>query len=106
MIEFKKRVEDEKKDELINSFYMLSDEDKKDVIENKANYSLDDIEAKLSVICVRKKVNFNLEDEAKENNKVEEQPPVTFSLNGVASQEESLPAWLRAVESHKNHKED
>ena len=37
--------------------------DKKDVIENIDTYSLDDIEAKLSIICVRNKVNFNLEDD-------------------------------------------
>ena len=40
LAEFKLNVENEKKDELINSFYMLSDEDKKDVIENKSKYSL------------------------------------------------------------------
>ena len=62
---FKNQVEEEKKDNLIDSFYMLSDEDKKDVKENKTNYSLEDIEAKLSVICVRKKVNFDLEDTSK-----------------------------------------
>ena len=33
--------------------------DKKDVIENKSKYSLDEIKAKLSVICYEKKVNFN-----------------------------------------------
>ena len=38
---------------------------KKDVIENKAKYSLDDIEAKLSVICVRKRVSFDLERKKK-----------------------------------------
>ena len=54
LVTFKEAVDNEKKDALINSFYMLSDEDKKDVIENKSKYSLDEIEAKLSVICVRK----------------------------------------------------
>ena len=62
LVAFKEQVDNEKKDALISSFYMLSDEDKKDVIENKSKYSLDEIEAKLSVICVRKKVNFDLED--------------------------------------------
>ena len=65
LLAFKNQIEDEKKDALINSFYMLSDEDKAEVIENKAQYSLDDIEAKLSVICVRNKVNFNLDDNSK-----------------------------------------
>ena len=97
LIAFKAAVEDEKKMDLINSFYMLSDEDKKDVIENKAKYSLDDIEAKLSVICVRKKVNFNMEESNSEN---EEQPPITYNLNSV--EVDTLPAWLKAVENKRN----
>ena len=98
LLSFKKEVEDKEKDALIAQFYMLSDEDKKDVIENKSQYSLDDIEAKLSVICVRKKVNF-------ENNDSEaEQTPAltTFNLNSVESS--NLPAWLKAVEDHKENR--
>ena len=41
LLNFKLQIENEKKDELINSFYMLSDEDKKDVIEHKTDYSYD-----------------------------------------------------------------
>jgi len=47
---------------MIKSFYVLSDADKKDVVDNIDQYSLDEIESKLSVICVRNKVNFGLED--------------------------------------------
>ena len=97
LIAFKNSVEREKKEDLIGSFYMLSDEDKKDVRENIDTYSLDDIEAKLSVICVRKKVNFDLEDSAKNDNKVEE-PVTTFNLEGAG---ESIPAWIKAVRNHK-----
>lgn len=62
--EFKLGVEKEAKEDMINNtFFMLSEEDKKDVIENINTYSLDEIEAKLSVICVRNKVNFNLDNE-------------------------------------------
>lgn len=92
LVEFKMQVENEKKDALINSFYMLSDEDKVEVINNKANYSLDEIEAKLSVICVRKKVSFDLEDENKE-----EQPITTFSLENVEN--EVVPAWISACKN-------
>ena len=59
--QFKAEIENQQKDELIAQFYMLSDEDKKDVIENKSKYSLEEIESKLAVICFKKKVNFNLE---------------------------------------------
>ena len=58
LTEFKAAAEKKEKEAMIAKFYMLSDEDKKDVIDNKANYSLDDIEAKLSVIAVRNNVVF------------------------------------------------
>lgn len=90
LVEFKNSVEESKKDELIKSFYMLSDEDKKDVIENKSKYSYDDIEAKLSILCVRKKVNFDLEDT--ENKKKE--PVMTFNLE---DSEVFVPAWIQAL---------
>ena len=93
---FKAEVEDQKKDELINSFYMLSDEDKADVIENKAKYSLDDIEAKLSIICFRKKVNFAVDTQVEENNTVE--APIIYNLD--AQEADVLPAWLKAVDEH------
>lgn len=97
LVAFKNAIEDEKKDALINQFYMLSDDDKKDVVENKSKYSLEDIEAKLSVICVRKKVNFDLDTN---DSKVEETVPVTFNLNSAEA--DNLPAWLKAVEATKN----
>ena len=97
LLAFKNQVEDEKKTELINSFYMLSDEDKAEVIENKAQYSLDDIEAKLSVICVRKKVSFNLDSE--EDVVPVESPVTTFSLETDTT---STPAWVSAVRNTKN----
>lgn len=56
LVAFKQSVEKQQKEELIGGFYMLSDEDKKDVVAHIDEYSLDDIEAKLSVICVRKRL--------------------------------------------------
>ena len=99
LVAFKLQIENEKKDELINSFYMLSDEDKKSVIDNKANYTLDEIEKELSVICVRKKVNFNL-DEEKTTETEEEVVPTTYNINEI--EDDSLPAWLKAVEARRN----
>lgn len=88
--------EREKKEELINKFYMLDDEDKKDVKDNIDKYSLDDIESKLSVICVRKRVSFASEVE-------EEQPATTFSLEGLDA-EDDTPEWIKAVLDYKNNK--
>ena len=93
LTEFKAQVDREKKEAMINTFYMLSDEDKKDVIENIDKYSLDEIEAKLSIICVRNKVNFNLEEE---ENKDGDQDPVVFNLDDVDA-DESTPAWVKAA---------
>lgn len=95
LLAFKQKVEEKEKDDLIASFYMLSDEDKKDVIDNKANYSLKEIKAELSMICVDKKVNFNLENAASV-----EEAPVIFNLN--SHQADTLPAWLKAVEDTRN----
>ena len=90
---FKKNIEKAEKEKMIASFYMLSDEDKKDVIENIDNYSLNDIEAKLSILCVRNKVNFNLD-----NNKNDTaSAPITFNLNDGAS--DDVPAWVKAIRS-------
>lgn len=96
LVEFKNKIENQQKDELINSFYMLSDEDKADVIANKANYSLDDIEAKLSVICVRKRVNFNLEDEVEDK----KDNVLTYNLEASAG-EASVPAYITALRNTK-----
>ena len=100
LVEFKKQIDDEKKDALINSFYMLSDEDKADVIENKSNYSLDEIESKLSVICVRKRVNFDLEDTSKKEEEVVENV-TTYNMNDV---EPTTPAWIAAIKNTRNSK--
>lgn len=96
LVSFKLDIENKEKDALIDSFYMLSDEDKKNVVENKANFTLDEIEKELSVICVRKKVSFNLDDEEKKDNDVS----LTYNLNDMA--EDNTPAWLKAVDERKN----
>ena len=100
LLAFKANIESEKKDALIQSFYMLSEEDKKDVIENKAKYSLDEIESKLSVICVRKKVNFDLEDTSKNDSIVEKTPVTTFNVNEA---EGAVPAWIKALRATRDN---
>ena len=92
LVTFKKGIEKAEKEKMIASFYMLSDEDKTDVVENIDNYSLEDIEAKLSILCVRNKVSFNLDD-----NKDGSEGPTTFNLNGGMSDE--APAWVKALRS-------
>jgi autonomous glycyl radical cofactor GrcA len=98
LVEFKNQIDNEKKDEMINRFYMLSDEDKADVIANKEKYSLDEIEAKLSVICVRKKVNFDLESNDKNDNTLEGM--TTFNVNSL-NVDNSAPEWVEAMRAVK-----
>lgn len=92
LTEFKNSIERKDKEAMIQSFYMLSDDDKKDVIDNIDKYSVDDIEAKLSVICVRNKVNFNLDDD---NN---DKGPTTYNLSNLDNDSDAgMPAWVKAV---------
>lgn len=88
--EFKKNIEKQNKKAMIDQFYMLSDEDKADVIENIDTYSVEDIEAKLSVICVRNKVSFDLD----ENKGVK---PITYSLTDEDDDDASMPAWVKSL---------
>ncbi len=90
--QFKKNIEKKEKEEMIKSFYMLSDDDKKDVIDNIDTYSLDDIEAKLSIICVRNKVSFELDKGTDTNN------PLTYNINeDSGNNEDEVPAWFKAA---------
>ena len=91
LAEFKKAAEKKDKEDMIAKFYMLSDEDKADVVENIDKYSLDDIEAKLSVICVRNKVSFDLDENNKPNG------ATTFNLNNNSSEDDDMPAWVKAA---------
>lgn len=91
LTEFKNQAERKDKEAMINSFYMLSDAEKKDVVENIDKYSLDDIEAKLSIICVRNKVNFNLDTEDSEAD-----APYTYNLDETNT-DSAIPAWVKAV---------
>ena len=86
---FKQGIERAEKEKMIESFYMLSDEDKEDVVANIDSYSLGDIEAKLSVICVRNKLSFARE-EGQSN------APTSYNLG---SGDDDAPAWVKALRS-------
>jgi len=87
---FKMAIDRKAKQDMINSFSMLTDEDKADVIKNIDTYTLDDIEAKLSVICVRnKRFDFALEEK--------QEDVTTYNLNDGIVSEPEVPAWIRAI---------
>lgn len=87
--EFKLAADRKEKQAMIDKFYMLSDESKQDVVDHIDTYSLDDIEAKLSVICVRNKVSFADESE--------DIVPTAYNLNSATDGIEE--EWIRAVKA-------
>lgn len=92
--EFKATIDTQTKQNMINSFYMLSEEDKKDVQDNIASYSLEEIESKLAVICVRNKVNFSLNEDTEETQEV-----TTFSIEQNAQEDSSdVPGWCKVAD--------
>lgn len=96
LTKFKAGIERTQKEDMINNtFYMLSNEDKKDVIDNIDKYSLDEIEAKLAIICVRNKVSFDLDDDNNDNGT---NGPVVYNL-GDDTIDSSTPAWVKALDS-------
>jgi hypothetical protein len=95
---FKSEIELKDKETMIDSFYMLSDEDKADVKANINSYSLADIEAKLSILCVRNKVNFNLNEETQMKKET-----TTFSLD-PAGDSGAVPSWVQALDRVSNNK--
>ena len=95
LVSFKNEIDNQKKDALIAEFYMLSDSDKEDVIQNKEKYTLDEIKAKLSVICFDKKINFTLDNENKDS---VEEVTMTYALNDNNS---NLPDWVKAVKEQE-----
>ena len=93
LVNFKNEIDNQRKDALIAEFYMLSDEDKADVISNKEKYTLDEIKAKLSVICFDKKINFTLNEEEKKEEEV-----LVYTLT---EENDNLPEWVKAVKEQE-----
>lgn len=99
LVEFKNTKDREAKQAMIDSFYMLNDEDKKDVIDNIDSYSLDEIEAKLSIICVHNKLD--LSGKADEENN----PGTTFNLDNVDddSEDDNIPALVSVLRKNRKN---
>ena len=99
--EFKLGIENKEKDAEIAKYFMLSDEDKADIIVHKSEYSLDEIKSKLAVLYVEKNVDFSSlgESEAEESESESEDPITTFSLEAPVDVNFSstLPEWVEAL---------
>ena len=89
---FKLGIERVEKQNMIDKFYMLSDEDKADVVANIDTYTLDEIESKLCVTCFRKNISFSVETKDENTEDV-----TTYNLQ---KDYDSTPAWIKALEMH------
>lgn len=80
--EFKLQKENEAKDALFAKYFMLNEEDVADLKENKSNFSLEELEAKLALKYVEKNVDFSTIDGQPEVEEVETEDAITtFSLD-------------------------
>ena len=99
LTKFKNEADREKKLAMVDKFYMLNDEDKKEIVDNLDTYSIDDVEARLSVICFRKGLGF----EKPEETKMETPAPTTYSLADAVGANSGnngdVPAWIQAAMS-------
>ena len=98
--EFKAARDEADKDALIAKYFMLSDEDKADVIAHKSEYSLEDIESKLALIYVQKNVNFDIDSVEEE---VEETPVTSFSLESNVNDTAEDDELLSVLRTAKNN---
>lgn len=97
--EFKQKIERKEKEAKIQEFFMLSDEDKADVVNNIDKYSLDEIEAKLSVVCFRNKISFS--SEATKH----EEAALSYNLDVTPQDSVDVPDWIKAVRETQNSME-
>lgn len=99
LYEFKKGIEDQEKLDLIQKeFSMLSEEDTKEVLENRNNYSLNEIKSQLAVIYFDKYGK-------KEEPEVEEtkaEVPTTFSLDSLNTASVSDPIAAALLSARKS----
>ena len=98
---FKLGIENQQKDALIAKYHMLSDEDKAEIIEHKTEFTLDEIDAKLALLYVKKNVDFStLTGEAEEAESASEKSPITtFSLDAAVDLE--VPGIVKALRAAK-----
>ena len=83
--DFKLKIETQQKQSLIDSYFMLSDEDKQEIIDHMTEYSYDDIKAKLAIMYVEQNVDFTKVDGQSDD---EPSPEMTFSLEDEVTTEQ------------------
>ena len=97
---YKREQEDRKKMGLVDKYFMLSDEDKADIVAHISEYTYDEIESKLALLYVHKNVDFTTVDGRADEEAEEDSLSVTFSLDDPAS--DSVPPMVQALREAKN----
>jgi len=100
--EFKLGIENQQKDELIAKYHMLSDEARNEISEHKAEYTIEQIEAKLALAFVKENVDFSEVDGKKAEVEDHEDPITTFSLDAAVDTNLVSPV-LQALRDAKNN---
>lgn len=102
---FKLGIDNQRKDEEIAKYHMLSDADKAEIIENKTKFSLDEIKSKLAVLYVEKNVVFDTLTGQNEDEAVEPiaSPITTFSLDDAPEMSFSNPSWVQEMLDARNN---
>lgn len=102
--EYKRTIDNKAKDEMIyNTFGILSDEEKANVIENKENFTLEQIEEKLSVIAVRKQVNLGSTNDSKNQESIEGNANTSYNLENTI-EEDNVPEFVKKLKLKKQEK--
>lgn len=92
---YKLGIEREKKFALVNKFYMLSNEDKANIVAHIDEYSYDEINSQLAVLYVSKNVDFSLGEVAETETEEEPEVITTFALE--ESTAGTVPAIVQAL---------
>ena len=96
---FKLNVEKVEKEAVITQFAaILADEDIQECKDNIDSLTKDEIESKLSVIAIRKKVSFAQNDDVDDVDKL--------IPDGGGSGDDDTPPWIKIVQEHKSKQSD
>ena len=102
LFEFKSQIEDKEKLDLIQKeFSMLSEEETKDVLENRQKYSLNEIKSQLAVIYFDKCSKETAVEAANAEQKNTE-VPTTFSLDSMGTSTISDPIAAELMRRRKS----
>lgn len=94
LVEFKSNIEDAEKVEMIDGFYMLNEAEKKEIMDTRKQFSLDEIESKLSVLYTRKQRAVEMEQR-----KADETAKEVVTTYNIKDEVSNAPAWFKAAKN-------